>query len=97
MNSNWGGEGRRTSDRAERRGWKDVVIAILSSVLITSAVGWVSYVKDAPRSLDVRQLQAAVTDLAKTVSGLQTSVAVLADHVGVSNAVAAASGSRAQP
>lgn len=81
MTSEWNGTGRRSMDR-ERRTWKDVMIGILASVIITSSVGWFSYVKDAPRKDDVHQLQMAVDDLAKTVADLKTSVAVLADHVG---------------
>ena len=63
-------------------GWRNVVLGILSTAVITSAVQWYAFVKDAPTRSEITSLQSSVTALRKAVQDLDKTVAVHNDRVG---------------
>lgn len=66
-------------------GWKNVIIAVLSTAAITSAVGWFSFGKETVRKDELkdqmREFQQAVSALSVNVQSLNTTTAVLAERV----------------
>lgn len=61
--------------------WRNVVIAILSTALITSTVGWFSFGKDTVRRDELRELQSVVRSLSEGVQALNTTTAVLSSRL----------------
>lgn len=62
-------------------GWKNVVIAILTTAVMTSAAGWVGFASDTVSREEVQALATSVQRLADNVSRLETTVAVLNDRL----------------
>lgn len=65
----------------ELNGWKNVVIAVLTTALVTSTTGWFAFGRDTVRKDELAELRRSVTELTKSVNTLSTTVAVLADRL----------------
>ena len=61
----------------EGNSWKNVLIAILTTALITSTTGWFAFGQDTVRKDELIHLQASVAELTKSVHSLTTEMAVL--------------------
>lgn len=61
--------------------WKNYVLAILTTALLTSSTGWFAFGRDTVRKDELQTLQSAVTSLTTSVNELTTAVAVLSERV----------------
>ena len=62
-------------------GWKNVLIAMLSSIVLTLAFAWVTYGNAAVRRSEISELNETVRQLQYSVADLTTTVAVLNERV----------------
>lgn len=61
--------------------WKNYVLAILTTALLSSTTGWFAFGKDTVHKDELTSLQAAVATLTKNVNDLTTAVAVLNERM----------------
>lgn len=62
--------------------WRNLVIGILVSILLTGATAWIAFGTQTVRRDELKDLKTAVWDLQAAVVRLQTTTAVLADRLG---------------
>jgi hypothetical protein len=70
------------SENGNGVGWRNVVIAVTTSIILTGAGSWFAFGQDVVHRDELSRLNQNVQALSETISNLKTAVAVLSERVG---------------